>query len=246
MLWLMVLSSLILVSLVSLIGVITVPWSDARFRKAIPLMVSFAVGALFGDAFIHLLPESFDVLPSITASAFALLGIMLFFALEKFIRWRHCHMPTSENHPHPLVTMNLVGDGLHNLLDGMIIGASYLAGVPVGISTTIAVILHEIPQEMGDFGVLIHAGLGVKRALLYNFMSALVAMAGGTISLLIGPVAEGYVNVMLPIGAGAFVYIAGSDLLPELSHECELSSSLSQFFSVLCGIAVMFLLLLLE
>jgi zinc and cadmium transporter len=246
MLWLMVLSSLILVSLVSLVGVITVPWSDARFRKLIPLMVSFAVGALFGDAFIHLLPEAFDALPSITVSALTLLGIMLFFALEKFIRWRHCHMPISEGHPHPLATMNLVGDGMHNLLDGMIIGASYLVSVPVGVSTTAAVLLHEIPQEMGDFGVLIHAGLGVKKALFYNFMSALVAIAGGVIPLLIGPVAEIYASAMLPVGAGAFVYIAGSDLIPELSHECELRSSLPQFISVLCGIAVMFLLLLLE
>jgi zinc and cadmium transporter len=142
--------------------------------------------------------------------------------------------------------MNLVGDGMHNLLDGMIIGASYLVSVPVGVSTTAAVLLHEIPQEMGDFGVLIHAGLGVKKALFYNFMSALVAIAGGVIPLLIGPVAEIYASAMLPVGAGAFVYIAGSDLIPELSHECELRSSLPQFISVLCGIAVMFLLLLLE
>jgi len=242
--WLIALSSVFLVSLISLVGVLTIPWSDKRLKGAIPLMVSFAAGALFGDCFIHILPEAFDELPSIYVSALTLSGVVLFFALENFVSWRHCHVPTSEEHVHPLAVMNIVGDGLHNLMDGLVIGASYLMGMPLGISTTIAVILHEIPQEIGDFGVLMHAGLPLKKALLYNFMSALVAVVGGAVSLLIGPIAQSYASAMLPIAAGGFVYIAGSDLLPELSHECDPRQSIAQFLSIILGMAVMFLLLL--
>lgn len=241
--WLITLFSVFLVSLISLVGVLTIPWSDGRLKNVIPLMVSFAAGALFGDCFIHILPEAFSELQDIYVSALTLLGVALFFALENFVSWRHCHIPTTEEHTHPLAFMNLVGDGLHNLMDGLVIGASYLMSMPLGISTTIAVILHEIPQEVGDFGVLIHAGLPIKRALLYNFMSALVAVLGGVVSLLIGPIAQSYASAMLPIAAGGFVYIAGSDLLPELSHECNPRQSIAQFLSILLGMVVMFLLL---
>jgi len=244
--WFITLLSVFLVSLMSFVGVLTIPWSDERMRGVIPLMVSFAAGALFGDCFIHILPEAFNELPSLYVSLLTLSGLMLFFALENFVSWRHCHIPTSEEHAHPLAVMNLVGDGIHNLMDGLVIGASYLASAPLGISTTIAVVLHEIPQEMGDFGVLIHAGLSVRRALFYNFTSALIAVVGGVISLIVGPVAEMYTSVMLPIAAGGFVYIAGSDLLPELTHECNPGQSILQFFFMLLGMTVMLLLLLVE
>ncbi len=244
--WLIVLSSVFLVSLISFIGALTIPWSDARLRKSIPMMVSFAVGALFGDAFIHLLPEAFEEIPALSVSALALIGILLFFAIENFMSWRHCHIPTSEQHMHPLAVMNLVGDGVHNLIDGMIIGASYLASIPLGVSTTIAVVLHEIPQEIGDFGVLMHAGLPLRRALTYNFLFGVIAVLGGVISLLIGPVVEEYISAMIPLAAGGFIYIAGSDLLPELTHECEIKKSLYHLISIACGMAVMFLLFALE
>lgn len=155
-------------------------------------------------------------------------------------------MPTSENHPHPVVYMNLIGDGAHNLIDGMLIGASYLVSIPIGISTTIAVVLHEIPQEIGDFGVLVNGGLTVRKALFFNFLTALAAVVGVMISLIVGPFIKDYASFMLPITAGGFLYIAGSDLIPELHHENELRDSFWQLFSILLGVAIMGLLLLIN
>jgi zinc and cadmium transporter len=166
----------------------------------------------------------------------------MFFVLEKFIHWRHCHIPTSKSHPHPLAFMNLVGDGLHNLIDGMIIGGAYLASTALGVTTTIAVILHEIPQEIGDFGVLLHAGLKKTKALFYNFLSALTAVIGVIISITIGTMLENYLLFLLPLTAGGFIYIAGSDLIPELHKECEVSKSFIQFIWLILGIGVMLLL----
>jgi len=155
--WLYTIASVLVVSLVSFIGVLTLSINEKKLQKILLFLVSFAAGALLSDTFIHLLPEIIEKNGfTLTISLNLLLGILIFFILEKFIFWRHCHIPTSKRHPHPVVFMNLIGDGMHNLLDGMIIAGSYLTSIPVGIATTVAVILHEIPQEIGDFGVLIH------------------------------------------------------------------------------------------
>jgi zinc and cadmium transporter len=205
------------------------------------------VGGLFGDAFIHLLPESFQELGTkLSVSLYVISGILIFFVLEKFLRWRHCHIPTSEEHMHPLATINLVGDAVHNLIDGMLVGASYMASLPIGIATTLAVIMHEIPQEVGDFGVLIHAGLSVKKALVLNFLSALTAMLGVILAIVLGSEIEGFSLSLLPIAAGGFLYIAGSDLIPELHHEVKVLRSLLQFVMILLGVGVMALLIFLE
>ena len=246
-LWIYTIGSVVLVSAISFIGILTLLFDRERLNKMLLFLVSFAVGGLFGDAFIHLLPESFEKLGAkLTTSLFIVLGILLFFVLEKFVRWRHCHIPTSEEHPHHLVTMNLIGDGMHNFIDGMLIGASYIVSFPIGITTTIAIILHEIPQEIGDFGVLIHGGLSVRKALLFNFMSASVAAIGAIISLVIGTPIEGYTTALLPITAGGFLYIAGSDLIPELHHEVRASRSLWQLISIMLGVGIMALLALIE
>ena len=245
--WLYTLVSVALVSAVSLIGVFSLSLDQERLKKILLFLVSFAVGGLFGDAFIHLLPQSFEKLgANLSTSLFIVAGIFIFFVLEKFIRWRHCHIPTSEDHPHPVVTMNLVGDGVHNLIDGMLIGASYCVSIPIGIATTLAVVLHEIPQEIGDFGVLVHGGLSVKKALTFNFLSALTAILGALISLVIGPHSTDYSLSLLPITAGGFIYIAGSDLIPELQHEVKLSNSIGQFIFLILGIGIMALLVFLE
>lgn len=245
--WLYTLVSVGLVSILSLIGVFSLSLNQERLKKILLFLVSFAVGGLFGDAFIHLLPESFEKLGfNLATSLFIVGGILFFFVLEKFVRWRHCHIPTSEMHPHPVVTMNLIGDGVHNLIDGMLIGASYCVSIPIGIATTLAVILHEIPQEIGDFGVLVHGGLSVKKALAFNFLSAVTAILGALISLVIGPHLADYSLSLLPITAGGFIYIAGSDLIPELQHEVKLFSSILQFSSIILGVGVMALLVLLE
>jgi len=238
--WVNSLLSVFLVSVISLVGIFTLMINKDRLNKVLLFFVSFSAGALFGGAFLHLLPEAVGEYGfTLQVSLYLILGILIFFVLEKFIHWRHCHIPTSKHHPHPVAFMNLVGDGLHNLIDGMIIAGSYLVSPALGIATTIAVILHEIPQEIGDFGVLLNAGLSRIKALFFNFLSALMAVIGAVISLLIGANSEGYLLFLLPITAGGFIYIAGSDLIPELHKESAPSKSFMQFVFIVFGILVM-------
>ena len=142
--------------------------------------------------------------------------------------------------------MNLVSDGVHNLIDGVLVGASFSVSIPIGITTSLAIVLHEIPQEIGDFGVLVHGGLTAKRALLFNFLSGLVAVIGAVASLVIGPHIQGYSEALLPITAGGFLYIAGSDLIPELQHDVKVSASIGQFIGIILGVSIMALMLLIE
>src|SRR3989338_2532566 len=177
--WIYSLVSVLIISLISFIGIFTFFIKEKTLKQALLILISFSTGALLGDTFIHLLPEVVSEYGfSIIVSLYILCGMLLFFILEKFLHWRHCHIPTSKQHPHPLAMINLVGDGLHNFIDGMVIAGSYLVSVPLGIATTLAVLFHEIPQEMGDFGVLLHAGLSKKKALFFNFLSAMAAFLG--------------------------------------------------------------------
>jgi len=232
-------ASVFLVSLISLLGVAGLSLGQDRLKKISLVLVSFAVGALLGDAMLHLLPEAYGEMGSETASLLVIAGIFIFFILEKFLRWRHCHSVECEDHFRPVVVMNLVGDGVHNLIDGMIIAASFMAGVPIGISTTIAVILHEIPQEIADVGVLMHGGLGIKKVIAYNFLFALLAILGAGLVVAVGTAQEAWVAYLLPVTAGGFIYIAGSDLVPELHHETDWRVSLLQCLLMLAGVGVM-------
>lgn len=248
MVWAYALISVTLVSLISLIGVIALAVKRKNLEKVLLILVAFSVGALLGDAFIHLLPEAVEELggfPS-TISLSLLAGILLFFCLERFLRWRHCHKGNCEDHPKHLGTMNLVGDTAHNLIDGILIGASYLASIPLGLATTIAVIAHEVPQEIGDFGVLLHSGMSKRKALLYNFYSACAAILGVVLVLSVGSGASHLVETMIPLTAGGFIYIAMSDLIPELHKDNSKQNFLPHFIAILAGIALMFLLLGLE
>jgi zinc and cadmium transporter len=246
MLWLYGLLSVILVSLISLIGLFTISIKEDRIKKLVPYFVSFSVGGLLGDALLHLLPESIEMNSVLNLSLFILAGIISSFIIEKYVHWRHCHIPTSKQHPHPFAIMNLIGDSVHNLIDGLIIGASYLSSVNLGITTTLAIALHEIPQEIGDFGVLIHGGFKRNRALLMNFVTALTAVAGTMISLFVGSYASGLKEFLVPFALGSFLYIASSDLIPELHKETEPSKSVLQFIMMTFGIAIMYLFLFLE
>jgi zinc and cadmium transporter len=243
--WSFTVLSVVIVSLLSLVGVFFLSLNEQRLRRILLFLVSFAVGGLFGDAFIHLLPESFEKLgTTLVTSLYIILGVLGFFIVEKFVRWRHCHIPTSEHHPHPVVTMNLIGDGVHNFIDGMVIAASYTVDIGLGLTTTIAVVLHEIPQEIGDFGVLVNGGLAPRKALIYNFLSGLAALLGAVIALIIGPLIKNFSIVLLPITAGGFIYIAGSDLIPELQHCEDLKDTVFQFLAIVLGIGIMAVLLL--
>lgn len=242
------LSSLVVVSLISLVGVFTLSLNPERLKKIILYLISFAVGGLLGDAFIHLLPETVEALGfDLRVSFLILSGIILFFILEKFLRWQHCHIPASEEHSHPVVALNIIGDAVHNALDGMIIAASFLVSPAIGLATTLAVILHEIPQEIGDFGILVHGGLSVRKALLYNLLSALSAFIGAFAVFALGPNIQNFSIYILPVTSGGFLYLAGSDLIPELNRcEIRLSASLGQLACILLGISIMALLIFLE
>ncbi|NLF39862.1 ZIP family metal transporter [bacterium] len=240
--WLYSLAAVLVVSAVSLVGVCTLALSGRRLQRVLAVLVSFAAGALFGDAFIHLLPETFrEHSGQVQGSLLVIAGVLLFFILEKFLRWRHCHVVAhQEDHrTHPLAAMNLIGDAVHNLIDGVLIAASFSESASLGMATTIAVVLHEIPQEIGDFGVLVHGGLSVRRALLFNFLCGLTAVAGAAISLALGRYVAGYATALLPITAGGFIYIAGSDLIPELQHDTEPARSCAQLAGIAAGVAVM-------
>lgn len=238
--WIYSLVSVLIVSCASVFGVLTIVFRQYYLKGFLLFMVSFAAGTLLGDVFLHLLPELISECRfSLAIGLNIILGILIFFALEKVIHWRHCHLPETKEHTHPLAMMNLVGDALHNFIDGALIAGSYLLSLPVGIATTIAVLFHEIPQEMGDFSVLLHSGMKVKKALFLNFMSALSAFLGLLLVLAVGVDVQTTVKVIIPITIGGFLYIANADLIPELHKDVKVSNSIIQLFSIILGVAVM-------
>ena len=245
--WIYALISVLIVSLISFVGVLTFSIKADKLKKILLYMVSFSAGALFGDAFIHLLPKIIEEVGfGLEISIYTMFGIGFSFIVEKFIHWRHCHLPITKEHIHPFAVMNMVGDGVHNFIDGLIIGASYLVNMQVGIATTLAVILHELPQEIGDFGVLLHGGFSKFKALFFNFITALTAVVGAIFALLISSYTENITIFLIPFAAGTFIYIAGSDLIPELHKEVKVEKSLLQFIAIVLGVMVMLALLLLE
>ncbi|GAF75371.1 unnamed protein product [marine sediment metagenome] len=240
--WFYSLISVFIVSLISLIGVFSLSIKLKKLKKILLFLVSFAAGALLGGAFIHLLPEIAEKKGlDLTDSLAILAGILAFFVLEKIIYWRHCHIPSSKDHPHSFGMMNLIGDGLHNFTDGMIISAAFMTNVSLGMATTMAVIFHEIPQEIGDFSVLIYSGYSKSKALLFNFISALFAVFGALITLIIGSQFHQLIDFLIPLTAGGFIYIATADLIPELKKEQKFNKSILQLISLLAGILVMIL-----
>lgn len=245
--WLYAIISVLIISVISLVGLFTLSIKSKLLKKILIYLVSFSAGAMFGGAFLHLFPEIVEKAGALTLTitSFTLLGIVIFFALEKLILWHHCHIPLTEHeHVHSFAIMNLIGDGFHNLLDGLIIGASYLVSIPTGIAATVAVAFHEIPQEIGDFGVLIHGGFSRAKALGVNFLSALAAVVGAVIALTASIYIEHIEFFLVPIAIGGFIYIAGSDLIPELNKQSGFKNSILQLIAFIAGIAVMALLLL--
>jgi len=242
--WLYTLASVFIISLLSLIGIFTMSIKTEKLKSFLIYFVSFSAGALFGGAFLHLLPEIVGRVGfGLNISLSVLAGIIAFFLIEKVIHWNHCHMPITKNHVHPFSIMNLVGDAFHNFIDGLIIGASYLVSIPVGMAASIAVILHEIPQEISDFGVLLHGGFSKKKALLMNFFVALTAVLGAVVALVLGIYVENITTILIPFAAGGFIYVAGSDLIPELHKECATHKSITQMIFFVLGILIMYLLL---
>lgn len=238
----LILLSTFIVSLISLVGIFFITMKEQMFKKLLLLLVSFASGTLLVAAFLHLIPESLFPQPSSTYNETAviaiLIGILAFFLLEKSL-WRHCH---EKDCPiHTFAYLDLLGDSVHNFIDGVVIAASFLASIPLGTTTTLAVIAHEIPQEIGDFGILIYGGFSKAKALLYNFLTAIIAIFGATLMYLFSHSFPS-LEYLLAFAAGGFIYIATTDIIPELHKETQPSKSAAQFFLLLLGMTLMWIL----
>jgi zinc and cadmium transporter len=235
-----ILLSVTTVSLISLTGIIFIGLKEGLLKRILMVLVSFSSGTLLGGAFIHLLPESIEMNET-TTFYYVIIGIVSFFVLEKFLYWRHCH--EEECPVHMFVYLNLIGDGVHNFIDGMIIAATYVisfasGNYQLGFATTLAVIFHEIPQEIGDFGVLVYGGLSKRKALTYNFISALTAILGAIITYFLAYL-QNMREFLIPFAAGGFIYIAATDLMPELHKKSRAGESLVQFLTIVSGIGLM-------
>lgn len=238
----------LLVSAISLVGVFALSMKETLLRRTLTLLISLAAGALLGDAFIHLIPEAFEATGNAAFVSFLILaGILSFFLLEKFLRWHHSHGEDefSPEHAriHPLGHLVLVSDGLHNLIDGLAIGAAFIISPQVGIATTVAIALHEIPQEIGDFGLLIHSGFTRAKALLMNFVSALFALIGVGLAFSLVELNASFLTYIAAFAAGNFVYIACADIVPELFRKPSVRASGIQVLGIALGLTAMFLLL---
>jgi len=237
----------IIVSFVSLLGIFLFV-GKFKIQRFTLYIVSFAIGSLLGDAFIHLLPESFENIESPLSSILTVSGLILFFLLEKILRWHHCHDPDcheSDQSSHT-VSLNLIGDTVHNFIDGMLIAASFIVDPKLGFATVAAVVLHEIPQEIGDIGIFLHHGLSLIKTIKLNLISAFASILGVLITFALGNSITNFANYLLPITAGGFIYLAATDLIPELHRHNTTRSSLTQVFFIILGIVLMLSLLGLE
>ncbi len=233
-----ILASTFLVSLISLVGVFTLSIKDNLLHKILFCFIGFSAGALIGSAFLHILPEALQRTNSTNVFYCLILGIILFFLMERYLHWRHCHEEGACK-THAFTYLNLIGDGFHNCIDGMVIAASFMVSLRLGLVTTLAIILHEIPQELGDFAVLIYGGFTKKKALLFNFASALMAVIGAVAGYFITDLSRNFSNFILPFTAGGFIYIAMSDLIPEVHRESNQRRATSAFIAFLLGIVFM-------
>ena len=237
LLW--IIGATFIVSLISLVGAVSLAIKIKLLNKILLLLVGFSVGALMGGAFLHLIPEAVEASGLVFVGLYVLVGFSAFFVIERFLKWHHCHKGKCD--VHTFTHMNIIGDGVHNFIDGLIIAAGFLVNIPFGIVTTIVIIAHEVPQEIGDFGVLIYGGFTKLKALVYNFLSALLAVIGAITGYFLSTVAEGFTVVLVPFAAGGFIYIAASDLIPELHKEPDLKKSILSFCFFLIGILFMYI-----
>ncbi|HSW52458.1 MAG TPA: ZIP family metal transporter [Sulfuricaulis sp.] len=243
---------------------------EATRTRLLPPMVSFAIGALLGASFLALLPHAFET-PGVDVHRVALTvlcGILVFFLLEKMVIWRHCHTHDCDVHGGTNVAegrmpgatdvhggvpdvdrarhaatgnLILIGDGIHNMVDGVLIAAAFLTDIHLGIITSIAVIAHEIPQELGDFAILLHSGFSRSRALLYNALTGLTTIIGGVVAWFSLSLAEQLVPYVLAVAASSFIYIAVADLIPGLHKRPEFSATVQQVVLIVLGVGVIFL-----
>jgi len=230
--------SVLVVSLVSFIGLLFVGMKEGVLGRLLMVLVAFASGSMIGAAFFDLIPEAVETGSNVWL--FIVTGIMFFFVMEKFLYWRHCHDENCQ--VHSFAYLNLIGDGVHNFVDGALIAGSFLISSSLGFTTTLAVVFHEIPQELGDYGVLVYGGLARKKALTYNFLSAATAFVGALTAYALSSQVQGLPGLLVPFAAGGFIYIAATDLMPELHKRTQPRDSLIQLSTLLAGIVLMFVL----
>ncbi|MFC1658543.1 ZIP family metal transporter [Candidatus Omnitrophota bacterium] len=232
-----ILSATIVVSLISLIGIVTFGMKTGAFDRILVVLVGFAAGGLIGGAFLHLLPEAVAQCECEAVFFYALTGFTVFFLMERYLYWRHCHSGVCD--VHTFTYMNLIGDGVHNFTDGLIIAASFVADFKLGIITTLAVIFHEIPQEMGDFGILVYGGFSKSKALMFNFICALFAVLGAVVGYVLSTFTKNITLFLIAFTAGGFIYIAASDLIPELHKQKDIKRANIAFIAFILGLLFM-------
>jgi len=229
----------IAVSLISLIGIFTLLIKDDWLNKILLLLIGFAAGGLIGGAFLHLVPEALEQAEAQFVFSYLILGFIAFFILEKYLHWRHCHDGVCT--AHAFTYLNLIGDSIHNFIDGLVIGSSFIVSVHFGIITAIVIIFHEIPQEIGDFGVLLYGGFSKFKALCFNFLTALTCVIGTIAGYFISEHIRNFSPFLLPFAAGGFIYIAACDLVPELHKQTGFKKSALSLVAFICGILFIFL-----
>lgn len=228
-----------LITLCVWVGVFFIFLKKEFLEKIVILLVALSAGSLMGGAFLHLLPEASESLSIETLFNVFIVSFVFFFFLEKIFHWRHCHK--ADCPVHSFGYMNLVGDAIHNFIDGLVIAGAFLIDFTLGVTTTIAVAIHEIPQEIGDYGVLIYAGFKSKTALVVNYVVALTVVFGGIVGYFLFQHIERILPYLLPFAAGGFVYIATSDLMPEIKNEPNIKKSIFSFLIFIIGIMFMYL-----
>jgi zinc and cadmium transporter len=231
----------IFAGILGLSGGLFIIWKEKLVRPFIGYLISFAAGTMLGAAFLDLLPESIEGGGNVKLIlAVTLLGILIFFLIEKFLIWYHCHDNT-DCEVHGFTYLIILSDSIHNFIDGAIIATSFLVSLPLGITTSLAIIAHEIPQEIGDFGILLHGGMPAKKVLLYNFFSALFGIFGALLILFFSFDIIRLSSLIIAFAAGNFIYIASSDLIPAIHKEIKIKKALTQVFFMILGVLVIWL-----
>lgn len=232
-----------MISLIAFVGALTLFLKEKLLNKILLVLVAFSAGALIGGAFLHLMPEAIievgvDEVSTLNVFLYLLLGFCIFFILEQLVRWHHHHATT---HPEimPFSYLILISDGIHNFIDGLVMAASFTVGFPTGIVTAMAIALHEIPQEIGDFGVLVYGGFKKAKALILNYISAITVIFGGITGYLLYSWIGESIIFLLPFAAGNFIYIASTDLIPEIRYKESLKKSSVRFCIFLAGMVLM-------
>ena len=233
LLW--IIGATIIDSLVGLVGIFSF-WVREKFMNSIiRTLVAFSAGALLGGAFFHLLAESLEKIDATLSLGIVLIGFLVFFVLEGYLHWHHCE---GKCEIHPYTYLMIIGDSIHNILDGLVIAGTFLVNVHLGLITTVIIIAHEVPQELGAFAVLVSGGIKRSKAILYSYMAQCTCILGGILGFMFMTKIQMFATYIVPFAAGSFIYIAAADLIPSM-HEAEGSQKIFPFIWLCIGIIFM-------